>query len=73
MLHIMSQIDNTIPVYFLNTGYHFPETLAYRNQIADFLGIEVRDAQSPISKHLQREPDGRLYFASDPNHCCFLK
>lgn len=72
MLHIISEIDNTIPVFFLNTGYHFPETLQYRTQIAEQLGINVIDLKSPISKNLQREPDGRLYFASDPNHCCFL-
>ncbi|MFT5618175.1 MAG: phosphoadenosine phosphosulfate reductase [Arenicella sp.] len=72
MIHIISQIDNSIPVYFLNTGYHFPETMAYRTQIAELLNLNVIDAKSPISKNLQREPDGRLYFASDPNHCCFL-
>lgn len=72
MLHIISEIDKKIPVFFLNTGYHFPETLQYRTQIAETLGINVIDLKSPISKNLQREPDGRLYFASDPNHCCFL-
>ena len=27
LVHILSKIDKTIPVYFINTGYHFPETV----------------------------------------------
>lgn len=72
MLHIIANISQDIPVYFLNTGYHFPETLQYRNQIADLLSLEVIDVRSPVSKSLQREDDGRLYFTTDPNRCCYL-
>ena len=31
LLHILSRIDKTIPVYFINTGYHFPETVKFRD------------------------------------------
>ena len=33
LLHIISGIDRDIPVYFLNTGFHFPETITFRNEI----------------------------------------
>ena len=33
LLHILSRWDRSLPVYFLNTGYHFPETLAFRDQV----------------------------------------
>lgn len=72
MLHIIGSVAPEVPVLFLNTGYHFPETLKYRDEVAALLGIRVEDLKSPISKSLQREADGRLYFASDPNHCCYL-
>ena len=72
MLHIMANIAPEVPVYFLNTGYHFPETLAYRKQIGELLSVSVVDVSSPVSKSMQREPDGRLYFSSDPNRCCYL-
>jgi phosphoadenosine phosphosulfate reductase len=35
LLHIISRIDPAIPVYFLNTGYHFPETFAFRDQVVE--------------------------------------
>lgn len=31
LLHLISGIDSEIPVYFINTGYHFPETLKFRD------------------------------------------
>ena len=40
LLHILSRIDNKIPVYFINTGYHFPETVRFRDQITDLFGLQ---------------------------------
>jgi len=70
LLHLISRIDNTIPVYFINTGYHFPETLAFRDKIAHEFGLSVIDLKSDVPKYMQRAPDGTLLFASDPDHCC---
>lgn len=72
MLHIISNIDNTIPVYFLNTGFHFPETIQYKEQIQSFLNIKVIDIKSPIPKSSQRDSEKKLYFASNPDYCCYL-
>lgn len=72
MLHILSQIDNTIPVYFLNTGYLFPETIAFKDAVAKALNLHLIDLQSGVPKALQKDANGRLMFASDPDHCCFL-
>lgn len=72
MLHVLSRIDRSIPVYFLDTGYHFPETLQYRDQIAELLGLEVRNVRSSVSRLQQVGSNGRLLFASDPDHCCYL-
>lgn len=71
LLHMLSQIDADIPVYFLNTGYHFPETLAFRDQIGDLLNIKITDVSSPLTKIAQRDADGRLMFHSDPDLCCY--
>ncbi len=72
MLHILSRIDPSIPVYFLNTGYHFPETIAFKDQIADLLGMKVIDLKPVLPKHLQRDENGNLYFTSDPDLCCHI-
>lgn len=72
MLHILSRIDPEIPIYFLNTGYHFPETLSFKEQVTQQLGLNVIDLKPVIPKHLQRDSNGHLYFASDPDLCCHL-
>ena len=72
LLHILSRIDNTIPVYFINTGYHFPETVRFRDEITALFGINTIDVKSDVPKYMQRDPDGKLLFTSDPDHCCYL-
>lgn len=72
MLHIISRIDNSIPVYFINTGYHFPETIQFRDFITESFGLNTIDLKSEVPKHMQVDSDGRLLFASDPDHCCYL-
>ena len=72
LLHILSRIDTEIPVYFLNTGYLFPETLSFQKQIAQLLGLRVIPVRSDIPKNRQRTPDNRLLFASDPEYCCYV-
>jgi phosphoadenosine phosphosulfate reductase len=72
LLHILSRIDNSIPVYFINTGFHFPETVLFRDQVAEQFGIKIVDLKSDVPKFMQRDPDGKLLFTSDPDHCCYL-
>ena len=72
LLHIISRTDPTIPVYFINTGYHFPETLAFRDEIAAKFKLKVIDLKPDVPKFMQRDSEGKLLFTSDPDHCCYL-
>lgn len=72
LLHILSKIDHSIPVYFINTGYLFPETISFRDQIATSFGLKIVDLKPDTPKYLQREPNGKLMFTTDPDHCCYL-
>lgn len=72
LLHIISNVDNTIPVYFLNTGFHFPETLHYKNLISKLLNLNIIDIVSPISKCNQLNNNRMLMYTSDTNKCCFF-
>jgi phosphoadenosine phosphosulfate reductase len=72
LLHIISEIDNTIPVYFINTGYHFPETVMFRDEIAKLLKLNLRDVSSFTPRNMQKDAQGKLLFTSDPDFCCYL-
>lgn len=72
LLHIISETDKSIPVLFINTGFHFPETLRFRDEIAGKFGLNLIDVKSTVSRNLQRDEKGQFYFTSDPDYCCFL-
>jgi len=72
MLHILASAAEPVPVYFLDTGFHFPETLTYRDTIAELLDIEVISLRSVVTKLAQSTPEHGFLYTSDPDHCCYL-
>lgn len=72
LLHILSRIDRDVPVYFINTGFHFPETISYKDNVAEKLGINVIDLLPHVPKSMQTNSSGDLMFTYDPDYCCFL-
>ena len=72
LLHIISKVAPEIPIYFLNTGYHFPETLSFRKEVTDLLGLNITDLYSAVPRNQQRDAVGRLLFTSDPDYCCYI-
>jgi len=69
LLHIISRIDNSIPIYFSQTGYHFPETIEYKDTISEKFNLKVLNLRSFITKQLQRDSDGRMLFIVNPDQC----
>jgi phosphoadenosine phosphosulfate reductase len=73
LLKVMSDVDPAIPVIFLDTGWLFEETLAYRDQLIAELGLRDVRSVKPAEEALSREdPQGDLWF-SDPDACCRIR
>ena len=72
MLHMLSRIDRSIPIVFLDTGYHFPETIEFRNRVTRQFDLNLVNVVPQVSKINQRDESGRLYFTSNPELCCYL-
>jgi phosphoadenosine phosphosulfate reductase len=73
LLHIVAQVDPSLPVYFLETGKHFPETLAYVETLKRQLGLSNVVALVPDAKDLARfDPKGDLW-ETDPDSCCHIR
>ncbi|WP_174301693.1 phosphoadenylyl-sulfate reductase [Caulobacter sp. S45] len=73
LLSVIAAIDPSTPVVFLETGKHFPETLAYRQELAEHLGLlDVRDVAPPPAAVADRDPTGELWHF-DPDACCALR
>jgi phosphoadenosine phosphosulfate reductase len=54
LLHMVAQVDRNLPVYFLETGKHFPETLDYVETLKQQLGLANVIALRPDAKDLLR-------------------
>lgn len=72
LLHILSNIKVEVDILFINTGFHFPETISFRDKIVKQFGLNLIDVRSIISKIQQKDEEGQFYFISDPDYCCFL-
>jgi len=73
LLHMVSEVDKDLPVYFLETGKHFPETLEYVETLKQHLGLTNVIALHPDAKDVERfDPKGNLW-ETDPDSCCHIR
>lgn len=73
LLKVMADVDPAIPVVFLDTGWLFEETLAYRDSLIAALGLRDVRSIKPSEQTLSAEdPDRELWF-SDPDACCRIR
>jgi phosphoadenosine phosphosulfate reductase len=73
LLKVMADVDPAIPVIFLDTGWLFEETLAYRDTLIAKLGLRDVRSIKPSEETLSREdPDRDLWF-SNPDACCRIR
>lgn len=73
LLHLVAQVDPSLPVYFLETGKHFVETLDYVETLKKHLGLINVHAIHPNSEDVKRfDPAGTLW-ETDPDSCCHIR
>ena len=73
LLHMVSVLDRTTPVLFIDTEMLFPETVAYQRDVTEHLGLtDVRLIRPDRDQLFLRDPDGLLH-RSDPDACCALR
>jgi len=73
LAHLASRVAPGIDVIFLDTGYHFVETIGTRDAVAATLPVNVVTLSPTISVREQDEKYGKDLFARDPDLCCRLR
>lgn len=71
LLHAIATTVPDMPVLFLDTGFHFPETLAYRDRLSEQLGLNLQVLKPRLGHDGFRRSHGELH-RKDPDMCCFL-
>lgn len=73
LLKVMADVDPAIPVIFLDTGWLFEETLAYRDVLIAKLGLRDVRSIKPLDETLRREDENRELWFSNPDACCQIR
>jgi phosphoadenosine phosphosulfate reductase len=72
LLHLVTGIYPSISIFFLNTGYHFWDTLIFREQLAREWNLNVIDLYRDSGWNVFCQRFGRDLPKRDPNLCCFI-
>ncbi len=72
LLHMMSQIAPDMPIFFIDTGYHFWETLMFREKLAEEWKLNIVDLHRDSRWDDFARQRLRTLPVEDPNLCCFM-
>lgn len=70
MLHLWSRVARHLPVVMVDTGFLFDETLAYKDKLADLLGLRVEVARPTVPRDGFVAEYGADIQGRDPDFCC---
>jgi len=73
LLHLISKVDRSVPVFFLDTEKHFKETLSYRDKLVELFGLRNLVILKPAADELELlDPEGVLH-KTDTETCCNIR
>ncbi|HEY6447143.1 MAG TPA: phosphoadenylyl-sulfate reductase [Acidobacteriaceae bacterium] len=72
ILHLLSEIAPGIPVLFLDTGYHFQETLDYRDRLTERWSLNLINVL-PESTVAEQESAFGILHRTAPDRCCAMR
>ncbi len=73
LLHLIAQVDPTVPVLFLNTGKLFGETLRYRDRLQEVLGLTDVRAIGPHPDDLRQDDPKGVLWTNSTDACCHIR
>lgn len=72
LLHLISQVCPAMPIIFIDTGFHFAETLAFRDELARRYHLNIRVVGPQIDQAELFRRYGEGLYRHDPDLCCHL-
>jgi len=71
LIHMLAEIAPDTPIFNLDTGYQFAETLELRERVKQRYGIEVELKKPETTVEQYEAMHGGPVYKTDPNRCCF--
>jgi phosphoadenosine phosphosulfate reductase len=73
LLHLLSRVNRSVPVIFVDTGHIFPETLAYRDQLIERFRLADVRTVAPDPDDLAAEDPESFLWANEQDRCCRVR
>lgn len=70
LLKIFSEVNKNQPVFFIDTGFHFEETLLYKEQLEKAYGLNVRSIKALAEEH-EATVKAKTWL-QNPDQCCYV-
>jgi len=71
IIHMLSEVAPETPIFNLDTGYQFDETLRLRDRVAERYGIEVELKKPLLTVAEYEAKHGGPVYKDNPAQCCF--
>jgi phosphoadenosine phosphosulfate reductase len=73
MLHLAKQHGLPFPVFTLDTGLLFPETVALKKRLEDYFGFKIESLEPDITVEEQADINGPELWKHNPDLCCTIR
>jgi len=73
MIHLAWQNGLKFPVFTLDTGLLFPETVALKKRLEDFFGFGIEALVPDLTVEQQADAQGPELWKRDPDLCCTMR
>ena len=73
MIHLATQHHLPFPVFTLDTGLLFPETVALKKRLEDFFGLRIESLEPDVTVEEQADINGPELWKRDPDLCCTIR
>jgi phosphoadenosine phosphosulfate reductase len=73
MMHLAKRLGIQFPVFTLDTGLLFPETLELKRRLEDFFGFQIESLIPDLTVEQQEEAQGPELWKREPDLCCTIR
>jgi phosphoadenosine phosphosulfate reductase len=73
LVHLVSRVREGVDVVFLDTGYHFAETIGTRDAVSTVYPVNVINVTPEQTVAEQDEQMGPRLYSRNPDLCCYLR
>ena len=73
MMHLARKNNLAFPVFTLDTGLLFPETVALKKRLEDFFGFQIESLEPDLTVEEQADINGPELWKHNPDLCCTIR